>query len=245
MQALDRDVAVVVVQGGQQPAQPGQRVADGTAEHPRVHRSVQQSHVDDQVDQTAQAGGEGGHVHGGVGGVGDDDDVGPQRVAVLGEQVHQCGRADLLLALDEERDADRWRAAEGPQDGEVHEHAGLVVRRSTAVEAAVALGRGEGRVGPLLLRPAGLDVEVGVEQHGGSALRCRPGRDDGWRACARAHDLDDRGPRVARMSRDDLRRPAYVVGPVGVGGDRRDPDQRLEVGARGRQHLVEPVGEGG
>ena len=135
------DVAGVVVQRREQPAQPGQRVGDGAAEHARVHRMREHPHLDGEVDQPAQARGERRDVHGGVGRVGDDDDVGAEQVDVLGEQRGQGRRADLLLALDEQHDADRRPTVEGPQHREVHQHAGLVVGGAASVEAAVALGR--------------------------------------------------------------------------------------------------------
>ena len=113
----------------------------GSAEHAGVHGALQHRHLDDDVHQAAQAGREGGHVDGRVGRVGDDDDVAGQRVAVLPQERGQGGRAGLLLALDEQRDADRRAAAEGPQDGEVGHDARLVVGGAAGVEAAVALGR--------------------------------------------------------------------------------------------------------
>ncbi len=131
----------LVVQGRQQPAQRGQRVRDRAAEHAGVHRPLERADLDDEVDEPAQAGGERRHVDRRVARVGDDDDVAAQRVAVLGEQRRQRRRADLLLALEEQHDADRRPAAEGPQHGEVHEHAGLVVGGAAAVQPAVALGR--------------------------------------------------------------------------------------------------------
>jgi hypothetical protein len=121
------DVAGLVVQRGEQPAQGGERVGHRPAVQAGVHGALEHPHLDEQVDQPAQAGREGRHVDGGVRRVGDDDDVGAQQVAVLGEQRRQRRGADLLLALDEQHHADRRAAAERAQHGEVHEHAGLVV----------------------------------------------------------------------------------------------------------------------
>ncbi len=89
VQPGDRDLARVVVQRGQQPAQRGEGVGDGAAEHSGVDGTFEDPHLDGQVDQPAQAGGERGHVDRGVGGVGDDDDVAAQQLAVLGEQRRQ------------------------------------------------------------------------------------------------------------------------------------------------------------
>ena len=115
-----------------------------------------------------------GHVDGRVGRVGDHDDVAGQRVAVLLQERGEGGRAGLLLALDEQRDADRRAAVEGAQHGEVGHDAGLVVGGAAGVEAAVPLGGLERGAGPQLVAAGRLDVVVGVEQHGRRAGRGGP-----------------------------------------------------------------------
>ena len=144
-EAGDGDVAVLVVQTGERAAQRGEGVADRSAEHAGVHGALQHRHLDDDVHQPAQAGREGGHVDGRVGRVGDDDDVAGQRVAVLPQERGERGRAGLLLALDEQRDAHRRAAVEGAQHGEVGHDARLVVGGAAGVEAPVPLGRLERR----------------------------------------------------------------------------------------------------
>ena len=160
----------------------GQGVARGAAEHPGVHRALEHRDLDDDVRQATQARGERGDVDGGVGGVGDHDDVGREGVAVLGEQRGQRRRPGLLLALDEQQDAHRRPSVEGPQGGEVGHHAGLVVGGPAPVQAAVALVGLEGRRGPQLVAAGGLDVVVRVEHDGRGVRR---GRASGRRRRAR------------------------------------------------------------
>ena len=78
-QAVDRDLAVLVVQCREKPAQHGERVRHRAAEHAAVHGAVQHAHLGEAVDESAQRGGERRHADVPVAGVGDDDDVGAQR----------------------------------------------------------------------------------------------------------------------------------------------------------------------
>ena len=98
-------------------------------------------------------------------------------LAVLAQQRGEGVGADLLLALDEHRDADRQVVAVHPQRAEVGRDPGLVVGGAARVQAAVALGRLERRGVPLGVVVLGLDVVVGVEQHGRRALRAPLVRD--------------------------------------------------------------------
>ena len=66
--------------------------------------------------------------------------------------VAQAVGADLLLALDEDRDADRQLAAVRAQGRDVGHDPGLVVGGAAAVEPAVALGRLERRAVPVRRR---------------------------------------------------------------------------------------------
>ena len=118
----------------------------------------------------AQGGGEGRLADRPVGGVGEDDGVGAQLLAVPLEDRRQRVGADLLLALDEDRHADRQRPVVRAQRGDVGHDAGLVVGGAAAVEAAVALGRLERRAVPQCVVAGRLHVVVGVE-HARSATR--------------------------------------------------------------------------
>ena len=66
--------------------------------------------------------------------VGDHDDVGREIVVVLAEQVGQRVRPDLLLALDEHRDAHAEVLAERADGAEVGDDPGLVVGCAAAEE---------------------------------------------------------------------------------------------------------------
>ena len=171
---VDRDVAAVVVQRRDQPGEGHQRVGDEPAPHAGVHGVGQRADLDVHPDQAAQAGRQGGDADVPVAGVGDHDDVGAQVVEVLLQQRGQGLGADLLLALDEEDDVDRQVVAEDPQRGQVGGDAGLVVGRAAAVEPVAALGRLERRAVPVGVVVLGLDVVVGVEQHGRRARRAPP-----------------------------------------------------------------------
>jgi hypothetical protein len=91
VQARDGDVAPLVVQRGQQPAQRGEGVGHRAAEDAGVDRPLERADLDDEVHQPAQAGREGRDVDRRVAGVGDDDDVAAQGLAVLGEQRGSVG----------------------------------------------------------------------------------------------------------------------------------------------------------
>ena len=149
---------------------------------------------------------------------------------MLGEQRREGVGADLLLALDEHRDADGQVVAEDPERAEVGGDAGLVVGGAAGVEPAVALGRLERRGVPVGVVVLGLDVVVGVEQHG---RRARPGR-----PCARSPP--GRRPRRETMStlskpsarnscRHGLGAALDLAGARRVGADGLDADQVLEV----------------
>ncbi len=165
VQARDRDVPGVVVQGRDQPAQRDQGVRDQSAPHAGVDGVGEGAHLDVDPDQAAQAGGEGGLADVPVAGVGDHDHVGGEPLLVLLQQGRQGVGADLLLALDEHGDAHRQVVAEDPERAEVGRDAGLVVGGAAGVEPPVALGRLERRGVPVGVVVLGLDVVVGVEQH--------------------------------------------------------------------------------
>ena len=160
--------------------------------------------------------------------VGDHDDVGAEVVEVLLQQRREAVGADLLLALDEEHHVDRQVVAEDPQRREVGGDAGLVVGGAAAVEPVAALGRLEGRGVPVGVVVLGLDVVVGVEQHGRCALRPGLVRDHRRRASVGGGD-PDRAPLGLQQRGHGLGAASYLRQPLGIGAHRLDPDQRLEV----------------
>ena len=231
----------VVVQAGDQPGQRDQRVGHQAAPHAGVDGVGQRADLDVDADQAAQAGGQRGHADVPVAGVGDHDDVGAELVLVLAQQRGQGVGADLLLALDEHRDADRQVVAVHPQGAEVGRDAGLVVGGAAGVEAAVALGRLERRGVPLGVVVLGLDVVVGVEQHRRRALGARLVRDHRGRAAVGADDLDGVEALGPEQRGHRLGAALHLAGPRRVGADRLDADQVLEVLADPGQHLRHPA----
>ena len=100
--------------------------------------------------------------------IGDDDDVGAERIGVVGEELGERARARLLLALDEQRDTEvEVRAQsllEGAQRRDVRHDPRLVVGGSAAVQAPAADGRLERRGLPERFVADRLHVVVRVEQ---------------------------------------------------------------------------------
>jgi hypothetical protein len=86
VQARDRDVALVVVQGGQQAHQRAQRVGHHATPHPGVQPVVERRNLDDAVGQPAQGHRQRRDLGAPVVRVGDHDHVGGQQVPVRGEQ---------------------------------------------------------------------------------------------------------------------------------------------------------------
>ena len=134
VQAVDGDVAVVVVQAGDEAGQRHQGVGDEAAPHAGVDGVGEGADLDVDADQAAQAGGQGGDADVPVAAVGDHDDVGAELVEVLLQQRREAVGADLLLALDEHHDVDREVVAVDPEGAEVGRDAGLVVGGAAGVE---------------------------------------------------------------------------------------------------------------
>ena len=125
--------------------------------------------------------------------------------------VAERRRAGLLLALDEDRDADGQAARVRAQRGDVGHDAGLVVGGAATVEAPVALGRLERRRVPVGVVAGGLHVVVGVERHRRRALGPVDVADDG-RPPALDDDLD-----VQPLARAAARPPPRRCAPPGSG----------------------------
>ena len=191
----------------------------------------ERAHADVDAHQAAQAGGQRGDADVPVAAVGDHDDVGAEVLAVLRQQVGQGVGADLLLALDEHRHADAEVVAERADRGQVGHDPGLVVGGAAAEEPAVALGRLEGRRVPLGVVVLGLHVVVGVEQHRRPALGRGLAGQHGRRAAvlAGADDADVLEGLGAEQRGHRLGAALHLRRPRGVGADRLDPDEVLEV----------------
>ena len=90
----------------------------------------------------------------------------------------------------------------------------------------------------------GLDVVVRVEQDGGRAGRGRAAGDHGGLAVGDGQDVDLGQAGGLQERRDLVGAVAQVGGGGRVGGHGRDADQALQVGADGRQDLLDGVVEG-
>jgi hypothetical protein len=220
------------MQGGDEPRQRGQRIGHRPAEHPRVHRALEDRDLHVHVDDAAQAGRQGRDLGAPVLRVGDDHHVGGQEVLVLAQQPFEGGGAELLLALDEELHAHGRLPAVGAQRGDVRHHSGLVVGDAAAVQPPVLLDDGE-RVGLLPLREVAdrLHVLVGVQQHrrlarGGGEVRVHA------RLPAAVGELAGLGRAgLLEEALDGVRALADRLVVESFEGDRRDLDEGLQVGA--------------
>ena len=96
------DPAVRGAQAVEQAAEDPDRVGHGAAEVAAVDGPVEARHLDVHLHEAAQLPGERRHAGREVVGVGEDDDVGVELRAVALEEGRAGGRADLLLALDQE-----------------------------------------------------------------------------------------------------------------------------------------------
>ena len=131
----------------------------------------------------------------------------------------------------------------------MRQHARLVVRGATAVQAPVALGGLERGRGPVGLLPRRLHVVVGVEQDRGATGRRGAARDDRGRAVgavgpggAQHLHVGEAGGAQQRLHL--LGAGLHVRLVEGAGRDARDAHERLEVGAHPRQVLVEGGAQG-
>ncbi|CAH0326802.1 hypothetical protein SRABI128_05575 [Microbacterium sp. Bi128] len=148
-----------------------------------MHGVVQDLDLDGAVHQAAQAGGERWNADLPVAGVGHDDHVRAEQLAVGFQELPERWRAGFLFALEEERHAQAQFVTEHPRDrrvgGDVRQDAGLVIGGTAAEEPAVALDGGKGVGFPECQIASGLDVVVGVQQDCRLALRGRAAGDDG------------------------------------------------------------------
>src|SRR6266545_4334492 len=237
-QPVDGDVALLVVQARQHPAQGRQRVRGRAAVDAGVDAVLEDPHLDHAVDQAAQGGGERGRAGLEVGGVGQHDDVGRQLAAVALQQRPERGRADLLLALDEHGHPDRRPPVVGAQHRQVRGDPGLVVGGPAAVQAPIPFDRRERRAGPGARIAGRLDVMVGVEQDGRLARwRRAAGEHRGLAALDAVEDLDLGRPGAAEQPGRHLRAATHLRRGAGIGAHGRDLDQGFEVAPDARKGL--------
>ena len=154
---------------------------------------------------------------------------------MLGEERGEAGRADLLLALGEHLHVAGQRAGRVepcPHDGEVRDHARLVVGGAATEQAAVDLAGLERVAAPTIDEAGRLDVVVRVQQHRGRAGRVRPLADH-----VRMPAVDDELPHgfeagLLHERLDRIGAHPYVGGVRGIGADARDAHEVVELPAR-------------
>jgi hypothetical protein len=229
-QALDRDLSVVVVQGGQDPRERRDRVDRGSAVCAAVDRQVQRADRDDAIDDAADAGLERRDARPPVPPVGHADHVRQQELPVPLDEERQVLGAGLLLALDQDLDGHRRPASPGAQGRRVDHDAALVVGRAPPVHPALANLGLERRAGPLVERPLGLHVVMGVQQHRGGAFRTGDLTEHG--RVIHVRELDQADAAEARSLQDvrgRLGRCTHRLVVVSGERDRRDADERLQL----------------
>ena len=238
--AGDRDATGRVLEPGQQRDQLGDGVGDRAPERARVQVGRGGAQVDLEVDEPAHRRDQRRHVLGDHPGVGDEDQVAGQPVAVLPEEGVDGGRPRLLLAFHEELEVHRQAAVGGQQvaDGrDLEVDLALVVGGAAGVQAAVAHGRLERWGGPLLQRVGRLHVVVAV--HGDRRRlgpRPQPLAVHGGLAAVGGQHLGVEPGRLHQPGQV-LGRAAHVGRVPGVAGDRGDGaplgqlgDERVRLG---------------
>ena len=173
-----------------------------------------------------------------VAGVGQHDRVGGEEPSVPLQEGLEAGRADLLFALDEELEVQGQPARglePGARGGDVGDEGALVVHRPPAVEAAVALGRLEGRRDPLLRAAGRLDVVVAVDEQRRRALGVQPVPVDVGVLAGHLEEPHVLEAGLAQEIRGLLGRAAHLLGREALGGHARDAD---ELG-QARRHVVD------
>ena len=181
VEAGDGDVAVLVVQRGQEARERRGGVGHGAAVEARVQVARGATHGHLRRDEPAQAVAQRRHVGRGAGRVRDDESVGREVPAVRVEVVVHDVPAALLLALDDDLEVHRERA--GREDPALRredhrERRPLVVGASARADLAVDHRRLERRRLPLVERVGRLDVVVAVEQQRRPAVAFDPRRVD-------------------------------------------------------------------
>ena len=187
-QAVDGDVAVVVVERGEQPRERQQRVRRGAAELPAVQGVLERAQRHRELAVAAQRRAQRRLPQLPVAAVGDHHHVGAQQLGVALDDLEELLAAVLLGALDQHLDVHGRLEVVRAQRGEVGDDAGLVVGGAAAVQAAVA---DRARTGRCPSRPA-----------------ARAGRRSGRRAgrSARAPLLGEDARRLVRARRRSGRR---------------------------------------
>ena len=136
----DGNVAVVVMEGGDQARQQRRGIQHRAAEHARVHCMLQDLDFDGAVHQSAKAGGQGRNADLPVAGIRHDDDVGAQQLPVgfqEGRKVGEPASSSPSKRRSRPGRARRQGPRHGSVGGDVRHDSGFVVGGAAAVEPAV------------------------------------------------------------------------------------------------------------
>ena len=112
VEARERDAAVLVVQSAENMRQHADRIAGGTAEQAGMQVAVGGLDPHLLIDEPAQRRGDRRRVLVPHAGVADEREVGGEIVLVALQERGEILRADLLLALDQQRDRHRKAAGD-------------------------------------------------------------------------------------------------------------------------------------
>lgn len=151
--------AVVVSDRRQRFDERDQRIGGSPAEQPGVDGILQRAHL----DVAAKPDTEDGVINDEVAHVGHDHAIGSEALGMGGNEGFEVAHR-LLLAVEDDRDADGWVAVESRQRRQVDRHTALVIGSAAPVDSAVPLRGLEGLGVPALVLGCGLDVVVAVEQ---------------------------------------------------------------------------------
>ena len=196
-----------------------QRVGRCAAVLAAVLRAAERPHLEPDLCHAAQCNGQRRHTRANAAHVGDQHRVCPERLGI-GRRVRVERAADLLLALDDELDADRRTAVPGAERTDVRDHVRLRVGRATTEERTVALDRLERRRGPQRFVATGDDVVMRVEENGRGAVGHGNRTGDDGRSVGQAQSLELVTPALRRSS--TTRSCASSSGSDGRGAGNRD-----------------------
>ena len=196
-----------------------------SAEDARVQVAVGSGNGYLPIGQSPKAGGDGGRLCAYHAGVRHEDDVGFEQLFVFSAELFQRGRADLLLAFEEELDvAAQVAVSQGIFKAlDLDEGLSLVVVRTSSAEISPLPGQFKRRCSPLFDRFCRHDVVMGIYQYGGTVGRERFGGKY-YRIAVRLHYRCRVGAGCYQKLSPPFGTTEHVGAVLGLGTDRGDSD---------------------
>ena len=231
-EALDRNVAVLVVHGRERADEREQRVRRGAAELTAVLRAGERPRLDGNRHHPAQRDRERRDAGPHAAHVADHHRVRVEQLRTDRREGRERTAANLLLTLDHDLDADRRLPTPGADRTDVHEDVRFRIGRAPAVDRAVPFGRLEWRRVPLVLVADRNDVVVAVEQDRGRALGRGDLSEHHRRGVGQLERIEDRHARIPEQADYLLVRleeGGTRLGRIVERRDRRDGDKTAEV----------------